>query len=133
MPKKTLDLDLLIQPESLAVQIADKYRVWKSGRKNKETASNEVLKYVFATDTRTTTNSKLPWKNSTTRPKLCQIRDNLYANYWQALFPNENWFTWEPGDEEAASKEKKLAIEAYVRHQLRESRFEYVVGQLPGS
>lgn len=130
MPKKTLDLDLIVQPEILALQISDKYRTWKTGRKNKDLASTEVLNYVFATDTRTTTNSKLPWKNTTTRPKLCQIRDNLYANYMAALFPNENWFLWEPGDQESATQDKKLAIEAYMRHQLRDSKFQYTVGQL---
>jgi len=130
MPKRTLDLDTIIQPENLALQISDRYRSWKSSRKNKETSSKEVLNYVFATDTRTTTNSKLPWSNSTTRPKLCQIRDNLYANYMAALFPNENWFVWEPGDQEAATKEKKLAVEAYLRHQFREARFQYTIGQL---
>lgn len=127
--KKTLDLDLIVGAESLAVQISDKYRTWKNARKQKETASNEVLKYVFATDTTTTTNSQLPWKNKTTRPKLCQIRDNLKANYMAALFSNENWFKWEPGDQEAATKQKKNAIEAYMRHIFRSSKFEFTVGQ----
>lgn len=129
MRKKTLDLDLLIQPESLAVATADKYRTWKDGRRIKEKQSAEVLSYVFATDTTTTSNSSLPWKNKTTRPKICQIRDNLKANYMSALFPNDNWFTWEPGDEEAATKETKLAIEAYMRHIFRSSKFAFTVGQ----
>lgn len=129
MRKKTLDLDLLIQPESLAIQISNKYRTWKEGRRKKELASAEVLNYVFATDTTTTSNSQLPWKNKTTRPKLCQIRDNLKANYMSALFPNDNWFTWQPGDEEAATREKKNAIEAYMRHIFRSSKFSFTVGQ----
>lgn len=128
--KKTLDLDLIIQPDNLAKQISDKYRMWRLGRKQKEDMSAEVVKYVFATDTRTTTNAQLPWKNSTTRPKLCQIRDNLHANYMYALFPNENFFVWEPGDPSAALKEKKLAIEAYMRHIIRESKFKELVSQL---
>lgn len=129
MAKKTLDLDLIIQPESLATQISDKYRTWKIGREGKENMTQEVLKYVFAVDTTTTTNSQLPWKNKTTRPKLCQIRDNLKANYMSALFPNENWFSWDPGNQDAATKQKKNAIEAYMRHVFRTSKFEYTVGQ----
>jgi hypothetical protein len=127
---KTLDLDLIIQPESLAQQISQKYQTWKIGRKQKEDASLEVRNYVFATDTRTTTNAKLPWKNSTTRPKLCQIRDNLHANYMAALFPNDRWFSWEPGDETSDTKAKKLAIEAYAGYQLKASKFQQVVSQL---
>lgn len=130
MAKKTLDLDATIRPESLALGISDKYNTWKLGRAKKEAASTEVLNYVFATDTKTTTNNKLPWKNSTTRPKLCQIRDNLKANYLSALFPNEEWFSWIPGDLESSTKEKKLAIESYMRHIFRSSKFSYTIGQL---
>src|SRR5689334_18193788 len=99
MAKHTLDLDLMFAPDSLAQQIGQKYATWKLGRSEKEKLSAEVRKYVFAVDSTTTTNAKLPWKNKTTRPKLCQIRDNLYANYIKALFPNDDWFTWEAGDE----------------------------------
>lgn len=127
--KKTLDLTLLIQPESLAQQISDKYITWRNERRKKETDWLEVRKYVFATDTTTTTNSKLPWKNKTTRPKLCQIRDNLYANYMAALFPNDDWFIWQGGDDESATKDKKLAIEAYMRHIFRNSKFKKAVSQ----
>lgn len=129
MAKKTLDLDQIVQADSLAVAIRDKYRTWKEGRRLKEAQSAEVLAYVFATDTTTTSNGQLPWKNKTTRPKICQIRDNLKANYMSALFPNDTWFTWEPGDEDAATKEKKLAIEAYMRHIFRSSKFAFTVGQ----
>lgn len=130
MPKKTLDLDLVIQPESLAVQLSNRYMIWRAGREKKERDSLEVRNYVFATDTRTTTNAKLPWKNSTTRPKLCQIRDNLHANYMAALFPNDNWFTWEAGNAEANEKSKRLAIEAYMNYQLKASKFQQVVSTL---
>ena len=54
----------------------------------------EIQEYIFATDTTTTSNSTLPWKNSTTLPKLCQIRDNLHSNYLSALFPNDSWLQW---------------------------------------
>lgn len=127
--KKTLDLTLLIQPESMAQQISDKYITWRNERRKKETDWLEVRKYVFATDTTTTTNSKLPWKNKTTRPKLCQIRDNLYANYMAALFPNDDWFIWQGGDDVSATKDKKLAIEAYMKHIFRSSKFKKAVSQ----
>ena len=47
--------------------------------------------FLFATDTSKTSVGGLPWKNSTTLPKLTQIRDNLHANYMSAVFPNDNW------------------------------------------
>lgn len=49
----------------------------------------ELQNFLFAVDTTTTTNQTLPWKNSTTLPKLTQLRDNLHSNYLSALFPND--------------------------------------------
>lgn len=127
---RTLDLDLVVRPDSLAVQISDKYTTWKNARAQKERDWAEVRNFVFATDTGTTTNAKLPWKNKTVRPKLCQIRDNLHANYMAALFPNPTWFKWEGGSMEGAVKEKRRAIEAYMAHIFANSGFEEVVSRI---
>src|SRR5688572_2428558 len=91
----------LVVPHVLATRIATKFDEWKGSRQKKEKDWSEVRNYVFATDTTTTTNKKLPWKNKTTRPKLCQIRDNLHANYMAALFPTEDWFNWEAASAES--------------------------------
>lgn len=127
---KTIDLYQVLGPDGIALTISQKYNEWKIGRRVKEDQWKEVRNYIFATDTTTTSNAKLPWKNKTTRPKLCQIRDNLFANYLSALFPNDDWFTWDAGDADAANKDKKLAIEAYMRHVFSDSGFKQVVSQL---
>ncbi len=126
---ETLTIDRLVQPDALATAITDKYTAWAKARRPKEAQWKEIRDYVFATDTRTTTNSKLPWRNSTTRPKLCQIRDNLHANYMAALFPTEKWFKWQAGSQESATKEKASAIESYVRTKLRDMQFEDFISQ----
>lgn len=90
----------------------------------------ELRDYVFATDTTTTTNSTLPWKNSTTLPKLCQIRDNLHSNYLTALFPNENWLQWEADTIDANKKEVALVIEGYMSNKCRKSGYRDEVSKL---
>jgi hypothetical protein len=75
---------------------------------------DELRRYIYAKDTTTTTNAKLPWKNKTTVPKLCQLRDNLYANYFATLFPKRRWLTWEGSDDDSNDPEKKKAIENYM-------------------
>jgi hypothetical protein len=110
--------------------VSDAYLRWKNGRIQKEIAWTEVRNYVFATDTTTTTNAKLPWKNKTTRPKLCQIRDNLHANYMAALFPNDNWFKWQASDNEGLDKNTRLSIEAYMAQKFRESKFKETISRL---
>jgi len=76
---------------------------------------NEVRRYVYATDTTATTNSSLPWKNKTTIPKLCQIRDNLLSNYTATLFPNRAPVEWEANERASDSKAKRDAIKNYMQ------------------
>lgn len=130
MAGRTLDIEEILSPEQLASHISENFDRWRSMRSKKDEQWMELRNYVFATDTKTTTNAKLPWKNSTTIPKLCQIRDNLHANYMAALFPNENWLRWEGSDEEGESKQKRVVIENYMKNKLRESEFRTTVSQL---
>jgi hypothetical protein len=90
----------------------------------------ELRNYIFATDTTTTTNRDLPWKNSTTLPKLCQIRDNLHSNYISALFPNDEWLKWEGYSQDDATVQKKRAIEAYMANKTRESHYRREISKL---
>ena len=77
---KTLDVSSLITADKKASEIADKFETWNSYRQGWLEERKELRNYIFATDTRTTTNSRLPWSNSTTTPKLTQLYDNLKAN-----------------------------------------------------
>ena len=104
MPK--LDVENFLNPDSVAKAISDKWTSWRN--KTKEGQWQELRNYVFATDTTTTTNAKLPWKNKTTRPKLCQIRDNLHANYMSAVFPNDRFFKWQAATNDDADMAKRL-------------------------
>lgn len=114
MTGKTLDFWDVIKPDSLGIEIGRKWFEWNTLRQNWINECTEIRKYVFATSTRDTTNSKLPWKNSTTVPKLCQIRDNLFANYMATLFPKRKWMSWLADNEDDNSKIKRDAILNYM-------------------
>ena len=130
MSGKVAQLRELINRDTLARQLAGLYNRWWIQRNNKEIEWRELRNYLFATDTTKTTNSKLPWKNKTTLPKLTQIRDNLHANYMDALFPNDDWLKWEGYNLESSTHKKRIAIEAYLKTKLRESNFRETVAQL---
>lgn len=130
MAGKVAQIRDLINRESLARTLSGLYDRWRTQRYEKEKEWNELRNYLFATDTTKTTNSKLPWKNKTTLPKLTQIRDNLHANYMDALFPNDNWVKWEGFDLSAVTSAKRKAIEAYMKNKIRESNFRETVSQL---
>ena len=128
MPGKTLDLESIITPDNLAVQIANTYMKWDGARSKKKRQWKEVRDYIFATDTTTTSNSKLPWKNKTTTPKLTQIRDNLYANYRAALFPKRRWLNYAPYSQD--DLEKKDKIRRYMYFVTQSPRFKKEMDKL---
>lgn len=130
MAGKVAQIRDLIGRESLATTLSGLYDRWRLQRYEKEKEWNELRNYLFATDTTKTSNSKLPWKNKTTLPKLTQIRDNLHANYMDALFPNDNWFKWEGFDLSSVTSSKRKAIEAYMKNKIKESGFRETVSQL---
>lgn len=123
MAGTTLDLEHLVSPDELATQISRKYQEWRSLREKWEAEKVELIKYIYATDTKTTTNKTLPWANSTTTPKLTQIHDNLKANYEAALFPNSMWMSWVARDKDANNKEKARAVQAYMSNKLEQGGF----------
>lgn len=130
MAGKVAQFRELLNSDNLARKLAGLYNQWWIQRSDKEEEWRELRNYLFATDTTKTTNSKLPWKNKTTLPKLTQIRDNLHANYMDALFPNDNWMKWEGYNLESATHNKRRAIEAYMKTKLRESGFRETISQI---
>lgn len=123
MAGKTIDITHFLTPDRLGTVIAQYWQEWNNKRQPAVSAWTEVRQYVYATDTTTTTNSSLPWKNKTTLPKLCQIRDNLYANYMATMFPKSKWFDWEGTDKVSENTDKKEAIESYIMHAVSQPRF----------
>lgn len=117
-------------PHTKADIISNTWNGWNSQRQPWITEKKELRKYLFATDTTKTSNSTLPWKNSTTLPKLTQIRDNLHSNYIAAAFPNDNWLKWEGYSLESEVAAKKDAITAYMRNKTREDNFRETISQL---
>ena len=116
--------------DSKASLIVSKYDSHYDQLSKKHAEWRELRNYVFATDTKTTSNAKLPWKNSTTLPKLCQIRDNLHANYMSVLFPNEDWLQWEAQDKDALDLAKSKAIKTYVNNKLKHGGYRTILSKL---
>jgi hypothetical protein len=130
MAGEVAEIQGLIAQENIAKELAGLYNQWWIQRNSKEAEWRELRNYLFATDTTSTSNSTLPWKNKTTLPKLTQIRDNLHANYMDALFPNEDWMKWEGATMESSTMKKRRAIEAYMKTKLKEGGFRETIADL---
>lgn len=130
MTCKVLELDNILEPDQLATRITDTWIDWDSFRLQKKQDWEEIRRYVYATDTTSTSNSKLPWKNKTTIPKVCQIRDNLYANYTATLFPQRKSIIWEANEKDSASRRKRNAIQNYMQWAMSQPSFKHEIDKI---
>ena len=125
-----LEINGVLEVDNLVDEIVNMHQGFENNRRQWIDMVKEVREYLFSTDTSTTTNSALPWKNRTVIPKLTQIRDNLHANYMAALFPNDEWLKWEGYTQDAAIEDKRKAITSYMSTKTRISSFIQTVSEL---
>lgn len=130
MTGTVMELRDVLSPDLLATRITERYIQWETLRQVKRNEWEEVRRYVYATDTTWTTNAKLPWKNKTTVPKLCQIRDNLYSNYTATLFPKRKWLQWEANELDSNSVAKRDAIVNYMSWAIEQPSFKQEIDKI---
>jgi hypothetical protein len=125
-----LELSDVLLEDRLAVKITDQWLNWDMLRNTWKENKEEVRRYVFATDTTQTSNGQLPWKNKTTIPKLCHIRDNLYSNYTSVLFPQRKWLIWEANEYDVDSVHKRDAIVNYMAWAIEQPSFKHEIDKI---
>jgi len=122
--------DLYAGSNKLAEDIAYLYTDWRDKKAVHTKRVEEVTQFVYATSTRETSTDELPWSNTTHIPKLTQVKDNLEANYMEALLPNENWFSFYGEAIDEVSKARRDKIESYLKAKHRNRRFRQTVSRL---
>ncbi len=130
MAGKTLTVENVLTPDNLGTEIARNWLTWDMFREEKKADWRELYKFLYATDTTTTSHATLPWKNTTTTPKLTQIMDNLYANYMASMFPKRRWMKWEGKNREDDTLAKQKAIQAYMQYVIEYPGFKDEVAKL---
>lgn len=130
MVGKVLNANDILQPDQLGITISNRWLEWNNPRQNWLAEKQELRRYIYATDTRHTSNAKLPWSNSTTIPKLTQIRDNLFSNYIATMFPKRRWLNWEGASKSDENKRKTRAIKDYMMWAVNQPQFKEVVRKL---
>jgi len=115
LTSRVLAVEDVIQADRMATKISEDWITKDNMRQVWKTDTEEVRRYVFATDTSHTSAGSIPWKNRTTIPKLCQIRDNLIANYLATMFPKMNNVVWEANELNSQSKKKRDSITSRAR------------------
>jgi hypothetical protein len=127
---KVVELQNFLNPEGKANWVSMLWTDWNNQRAPQISRWAELHKFLFATDTTETMPPHTRWSNTTTTPKLCQIRDNLHSNYLSALFPNDKWLQWQAYTRESAAKEKASAVRTYMENKTREGGFRNTASRL---
>lgn len=127
---KVAELKVLLSQDDASKWVSYLWDKYNQQRRGKIEEWLELRNYIFATDTSTTSVGALPWKNSTTIPKLCQIRDNLHSNYISSLFPNDDWLRWQGYGKADSTKKKAKAIQSYMSNKCREGHFRTEMSKL---
>lgn len=130
MSVKVAELTHMLQQDNCSQWVGYMWKKFNDQRREWVDEKKELRNYIFATDTSSTSNSTLPWKNSTTIPKLCQIRDNLHSNYLSSLFPNDDWLRWQGYGKDDSVKLKAKSIQAYMDNKCREGHFRTEMSKL---
>ena len=60
MAGETIELEYLLGPDSMAVEVSNRWREWSNLRQTKVEEWKELRNYLYATDTSTTKNAMLP-------------------------------------------------------------------------
>jgi len=127
---KVAEITGMLKQDDASKWVSHLWNTYNDQRREKIDEWLELRNYIFATDTTTTSNGRLPWKNSTTLPKLCQIRDNLHSNYLSSLFPNDDWLRWQGYGKKDSTKVKARSIQAYMANKCREGHFRTEMSKL---
>ena len=80
------NVELHLDKDNLASDIANKFQAWESSKQQWYDEYREVLQYVFATDTSKIMTQKHDFNNITHIPKLTQIADVLRTYYLESIF-----------------------------------------------
>jgi len=122
--------DLFSETDAAAADVTSMYTKWRDQKNTHTKRIEEVTQYVYATSTKETSADTLPWSNSTHIPKLTQVKDNLEANYMDALMPNEDWFSFYGETIDEVAKARRDKIESYLKAKHRNRRFRQTVSRL---
>ncbi len=130
MTSKVQYIEDILNKDQLACKITDLWITNDNSRAQWKLDKEEVRRYVFATDTSSTTNAQNPWRNKTTLPKLCHIRDNLYSNYTATMFPQRKWLIWEANEKDSNSATKRDAIVNYMSWVIEQPSFKHELDKI---
>ena len=130
MANNSLDVaNIFADEHTLATHISSLWSEWWMALAGERALRQEINSFLFATDTKTTSNNSSEFAHSTHRPKLSQIKDNLVANYKEGVMPGQHWMRFIGDDADSSADKTRRTVEAYLQTKHRQMNFEELVDE----
>ena len=119
MKGKSITFDSWMSPDQIGTHVSSQWSRWNSLRSSAIDKWKEVESYVYATDTRSLAGGQ-NFDHSTHIPVVHEIREDLLSIMYSTTLPHDDFIGWKPFDKEAATKEVREKVKAYLdnRHAL---------------
>ena len=110
-------------PNSIASSISMLYDQWQGYRSVNKSKWEEIEAYVYATDTNGLAGGN-SHDHTTHVPIVSSIKDELEAIMYGVIIPHEDFLSWKPYSAEAAVKDVRHKVLAYVKNRHSLNGFE---------
>lgn len=110
-------------PNSIATHISMLYDQWQGYRTVNRDKWTEIESYLFATDTTSLEGGKAH-DHTTHIPIVAEIKEELEAIMYSTILPHEDFLSWRPYTVEAAAKDVRYKVLAYLRNRHSLNDFE---------
>ena len=125
------NVELHLDEDNLAKDIACKFVSWESSKQKWYTEYQETLQYIFATDTRGIMTQRNNYNNCTHIPKLTNIADTLRTYYLESIFSLKSPIEFDNYLSTGDELKKKRAITKFANKVLlNRTNFKSTVRQL---
>lgn len=107
------------QPNSIATHVSQLYDSYQSYRVVNRDKWQELESYLYATDT-TSLKGGAAHDHTTHIPVLASLKEELEAIMYATVLPHEDFLSWVPYTMDAAAKQVRTKVKAYIdnRHSL---------------
>lgn len=108
-------------------KIASKFRTWHGLKTGAMTGWQEVERYLYATDTSSTSNGTNTHGHSTHIPVTMEIKQDLEAVAFRTVFPHRDFFDFEGAASDPATVDKQRTAKNYLKTKHRLNKMSKVI------
>lgn len=117
------------KPHSIATNVTMMYDSFQMYRNKNRAKWEELESYMYATDT-TSLSGSSSHDHTTHIPVLAELKEELEAIMYATVLPHEDFLSWVPFTQDAAAKDTRSKVMAYIKNRHSLNDFDKVFRKL---